>query len=274
VSTAARRSAPAPSPLGAAALDCARGGWAVLPLQPGAKVPASAHGLLDATIDTATIAAWWRRSPSANIGLAVPACYLVLDCDDPEVPRRLEALGVELPATVRARTPRGQHRWYSTSREVRPRVAVVPGLDVRGVGSYVVVPPSVVGGLRYEWTVPLDRDRIAEAPGALLELLDVLAAQREAPPARPGAAGAHTAARRRGGALADPVELLARGADAGERNDRIFRACCLLRAAAWDDVSIAQFALEVAALCRPPLDRREAIRCARSASRYPPGVSA
>ena len=154
-----------------AALALAQGRWRVFPLIPGAKVPAVARGFLAATDDSAQIESWWAGHPSANIGLSIPSGMFVLDLDDLEAAARLSALGVHLPTTVEGTTPRGRHLYYSVSEEIRPAVGIVKGVDVRGVGSYVVVPPSVVDGKQYRWITPLDPDRIAPAPEDLINLL-------------------------------------------------------------------------------------------------------
>ncbi len=164
-------SAPLEGELPKAALALAQDRWRVFPLIPGAKVPAVARGFLAATDDPAQIERWWAGCPAANIGLSIPSGIFVLDEDDREADARLSALDVHLPATVEVATPRGRHLYYSVSEEVRPGVGIVKGVDVRGVGSYVVVPPSVVEGKQYRWINPLDRDRIAPAPEELLNLL-------------------------------------------------------------------------------------------------------
>ena len=53
-----------------AARHYAEVGWYVHPLRPQAKLPATRHGVLDATNDVARVEAWWRLLPRANIGIA------------------------------------------------------------------------------------------------------------------------------------------------------------------------------------------------------------
>lgn len=157
----------------AAAHDYARAGFSVFPCRSGGKEPAVARGFLAATCDPGQVSSWWEGMPTANIGIAIPAGLFVLDLDSPDAAARLRAAGVDLVATVNAQTPRGAHFWYSAPLAVRPAVGVLRGVDVRGVGSYVVVPPSVVNGNAYRWVVPLRRESIAPAPDSLLRLLKV-----------------------------------------------------------------------------------------------------
>jgi len=51
-------------------------GLRVFPLQPGTKIPMTAHGLKDATDDAALIKEWWTRTPEAGIGLAARGQYV------------------------------------------------------------------------------------------------------------------------------------------------------------------------------------------------------
>lgn len=170
-----------------AALDYARRGHRVLPVEPGGKVP---HALVGkdwpkkATADVATVIQWWRTNPDANVGIVCDRAFgFVLDCDD------LEALDFmpELPHTLTARTPSGGRHYVflhpdgetldNTSRGImawlKSRGYEPSGsgkVDIRGSRGQIVVAPSVrAGGLRYEW---VDASApIAPAPRWLLEAI-------------------------------------------------------------------------------------------------------
>src|SRR5664279_3295764 len=50
-----------------------------------------------------------------------------------------------------------------------PKVGVRTHVDLRGPGSYIVVPPSLhISGVRYEWDIPIE-DGIADAPAWIAE---------------------------------------------------------------------------------------------------------
>jgi hypothetical protein len=69
-----------------------------------------------------------------------------------DIDTREPVAGVDLPETgLVAHTPRGQHRWYLTTTPVRPATAVAEHVDIRGIGSYVVAPPSVTPTGTYAW---------------------------------------------------------------------------------------------------------------------------
>jgi len=54
-----------------AALEYADRGYYVLACQPLGKLPATEHGLHDATTDEKAIRQWWTATPDANIGMAL-----------------------------------------------------------------------------------------------------------------------------------------------------------------------------------------------------------
>ena len=164
------------------ALAIAATGWGVLPLHtpvdgvcdcrkpdcssPG-KHPRTKNGLSDATTDADQIRKWWGMWPQANIGAVVPDGYVVVDVDVADLATVFAA--DELPPTATARTGRGSHHIYRTRMPVRPKVGVRAHVDLRGRGSYIVVPPSLhVRDLRYEWVVPIEKG-IADAPAWLVE---------------------------------------------------------------------------------------------------------
>jgi Bifunctional DNA primase/polymerase, N-terminal len=159
-----------------AALSYARRGIPVFPCEPGGKRPLTYNGFWDATMDARHIKAWWGRWPAANVGVPTgeKSGLLVLDIDQrgggPESLALLERKNGPLPKTARSRTGGGgMHVFfrYPVGEEVRNSAGWLgPGLDVRGEGGYVVVPPSRTQSA-YEW---IDRLPLAEAAW-LLECL-------------------------------------------------------------------------------------------------------
>lgn len=124
-------------------------------------------------------------TPKANIGVAVPAGFFVLDVDTktdgPATLQSLEAQHGKLPDTLTASTPTGgRHVWFKLPAGVTGgnRVAIAPGLDVRALGGYVVAAPSIIDGRPYAWTNwdGITAPSIADAPA----WLTALASQRAA----------------------------------------------------------------------------------------------
>jgi hypothetical protein len=152
-----------------AALAYAKRGVPVFPCEPGAKRPLTRNGHWDTTTDPRVIGRWWKRWPSANLGVPTgkKSGFVVLDVDldagGPESLANLEGASVPAPKTARVRTGGGGiHIYfrYPSGAGIRNSAGLLgSGLDVRGEGGYVVVPPSRTQG-PYEW---VDRSPLAEA---------------------------------------------------------------------------------------------------------------
>lgn len=114
------------------------------------------HGLKDATSNEDTLRRWWHLWPNANLGLP-QGNLLALDIDGPLGERSLEALAQEnwgLPQTLAQKTHRGRHLFFTPpkDRAFQNRTHALPGVDVRTLGGYVLVSPSIhPTGQVYEW---------------------------------------------------------------------------------------------------------------------------
>jgi hypothetical protein len=144
--------------LGGAAVWYAERGHLVFPLRPHTKIPATPHGFKDASMNPDTIRAWWTRWPDANIGLATGHLFDVIDIDGPtgiESATTIEDAG-QLPAAIgTVATPRGYHHYIQPTGD-GCTTAVRPGIDYRGIGGYVVAPPSLdQDGRIWRWLDPL-----------------------------------------------------------------------------------------------------------------------
>ena len=167
------------SELHEAARAWAQAGFAVFPCCVGTKLPACKHGLNDATTNLDQIDAWWNTNPQYNIGI-VPsrssAMCFVVDVDPPLGAETLAGLIKDhgpLPDTLTIRTPRGGlHHWFTGACRATVQ-GLGPKVDTRGEengkASYVLVPPSVVNGVEYEYVG--DTNDIAPGPAWIAELL-------------------------------------------------------------------------------------------------------
>ncbi len=226
------------------------------------KHPRTPNGLHDATRDPDIIRGWWDRWPEANIGWPVPVGYAIIDVDDLDAAERLEAIHGRLATPWAIKTGRGVHLVYRTSTQVRNSVGlIVPGIDVRGLGGYSILPVSWhVSGARYAWwQVQDDMCGILEPAPLPLWLAGKLTA-------RPAPTVTHRAIPT---AQAPSDETFGEGG----RNDGLTRIAGSLRRHGCDEATIL-IALETAnqRQCRPPLDDREVQRIAASVSRYEPAV--
>lgn len=169
---------------GAAALEYVRAGLAIFALAEGTKAPKKgSRGHLDASTDPGVVGAVWARHPRANIGAATGSRsgFWVLDVDDqhdgPAALARLEAEHGALPATIAASTPSGgwhlYFSWPMDGPEIRNSAGRIgTGLDVRGEGGYIVLPPSVLAdGRGYCWRATGARVAAAAPPWLLTAAL-------------------------------------------------------------------------------------------------------
>lgn len=112
---------------------------------------------------------------------------VVIDIDRLEaIPVLADALGFDPTAddTVIAKTGRGGYHVYyqAGDKAVRNSASkVVPGIDVRGDGGYVVLPPSEhESGQRYQWTTPTTN--IRPIPEKVVELFNYREEKPTTPP--------------------------------------------------------------------------------------------
>ena len=211
-----------------------------------------------ATDDLDVVRDWWARGPNCGIGIATgPGSGIwVLDVDARhdglESLAELEAANGELPNTPSVLTGGGGLHYYFALPEgldIRNRVGIAPGIDVRGAGGYVVAPGSPhASGRDYEWEL---KDEEPEGPAlAPAWLLDLVRSPRLD----------SSGVRKRVKAGRDIVE---------NRNDTLMRIGCALRNDGLEEPGIrAALLAENDARCQPPLAEYEVIKIAASCAQY------
>lgn len=149
------------NPMRDAVMEYAKAGHPVFPCYAAtvderhkAKAPLTLHGLHDASTDETTVWNWWLRWPGAAIGLPTGLAFDVLDVDNkPNGPNGYASLRllvdrgiVESTSILKyVRTPSGGAHLYFPSNQVMGNASFRKyGIDLRGVGGYVVAPPSVL----------------------------------------------------------------------------------------------------------------------------------
>ena len=168
-----------------AALEYARNGIPVFPCNPLDKKPLTPNGFKDATTNEAQIRTWWQRWPNAMIGAPTGSAsgMWVVDTDKNPIKKidgeatlaQLVVQHSEIPKTLMTITPRGgKHRIFTwnSSVEIRNSASKIgPGIDVRGEGGYVCLPPSrnANGGV-YRWDTVDGGAQAVLAPDWLIEL--------------------------------------------------------------------------------------------------------
>ena len=212
---------PVHSPAADGSCSCERPGCE----RPG-KHPRLRHGLTDASVDPRRIEMWWARWPAANVGLRTGVVMDVADVDSPAGWHGLRhLLGGAMPVGPQVRTGGGGwHFWFRPLGHGN-RVHLLPGVDWRGAGGYVVAPPSRhADRTTYYWVTGPD----AEPPEASAALRDLIAGPD--PPAWHGDGGGGRIThpdRYASVALAAEADRVAR-APVGTRNDTLNRAAFAL----------------------------------------------
>lgn len=244
-------------------LDAALGyhdiGWSVVPAMARAKRPSIRwQPFQDRRASKGDLKKWFERRPDANLAVVTGAIsgIVVLDVDvshgGRESLKQLTDIHGPLPDTVESRTGGGGRHLYfrHPGREFRNRTGIEPGIDIRGDGGVIIVPPSIhPSGKPYVW-------RKGHAPGeiSLARLPEWLAEPRFP--------------RRKGHSVAYWRELVRNGVSEGQRNQSL---ASLSGHLLWHEVDV-NVVLELllawnAVRCRPPLDDDEVISVVRSIER-------
>lgn len=142
------------------------------------KHPRTRHGFKEATKDPATIRKWAETWPDANVAVATgrQSGIIVIDIDGPEGIESIQATQKQLeklPAGPTVKTGNGWHLYFRhPDFEVRSRTGILPGVDIRADGAYVIAPPSLhANGSSYQLKVAPDKTPPSELPDSWRNLL-------------------------------------------------------------------------------------------------------
>ena len=256
--------------MGKAAVWYCEHNFAIIPLKPKQKEPASKNGLNDWTDNPESARQLWTMNPDFNIGIVcgVPSKgLLVLDFDQDEdkdkdgyrTLNEWSKVHGELPETVSQITGSGgMHLFYRTGRtNIKNSVNHNLGVDIRTDGGYIVAPPSIhPNGRKYAWQDYPEEVEVATANDAVYDFLDHI--------------------QRNGGQSEDEPERqkfeLPDVIDKGGRDDTLARYGFSLRGQGYSD-EIIQAMVEKANndRCKPPLPKRDIDRIVRSVCSKGPG---
>ncbi len=271
------------------ALQYASRGWPVFPCRAN-KQPATPHGFKDASTERETIIAWWIADPAAMIGAPMGAAsgIIAVDLDKDTAkgldgPAAFDALAKSAGEPIRTRqhhTPRGGlHLLFTHPGEPVKNTAsgIARGIDTRGDGGYIILPPSKTeaGEYRVEgdadpaplppWLCGLFRRKgIMAAPAANKPpwppptRRPIPADLAKPPPFKPPGCPPSVAA------------IVAAGVSEGQRNDRALAVAVQLRDEGHDRATVEGHVLTFARNCTPPLPEREALAVVASAFTRPP----
>ena len=223
------------------------------------KHPWNEHGLSDATSNIEQVTRWWKVFPHANIGVATgpESGIVVLDVDprhggDVELHAMIDSNEKFPPLPCYETGSGGVHFWFQhPGFKVRSRgMSGMKGIDVKGDGGYVIVPPSVHytgGGYVWDMNWGLDTTR-PPVPPWLLEMM-----QR-------GDTGHSGTAR----------ELPGEGETVSRRNETLMSFAGTLRRRGLKESAIFKSLMVMNESWANPLDAGEVGRITSSAMRYEP----
>lgn len=235
------------------ALRYAAMGWPVLPLVPNRKVPATAHGVHDATTDPERIRKWWTENPTYNVGIAAgkESGLVVFDVD----PRNggldgwdeWKKLAGPHEDGATQLTAGGGFHYLALYDPAITSCKLEQGVDLLSDGKYFVAYPSTINGKRYEWEGsddPLEGVAPFRIPQPWLDQYLNRSKKK----------------------ISTDAELIK-----GNRNDGLTAVAGAMRRHGLGEREILA-ALEVSneTRCDPPLPASEVARIARSVARYAP----
>lgn len=248
------------APLSEWALYYANRGIPIFPCAAKTKIPLKgSRGVDDATTDKGQINLWWAANPHANIGAACGHLFDVLDLDGTTGQETFKAREVQNRNKIVAstRTPSGgYHIFYEPClTPLTNGVKKLPGVDLRTKGGYVLLPPSRViddeKGIdgQYTWREG------QELNGVALPIMP---------------RWVQDAFKRQTGE--GPSMVVPEIFPDGERNDRLFRFGCSMRAKGSNEYEIrATLGAMNEMRCSPPLEAKEVQEIASKCCRYQEG---
>jgi len=183
---------------------------------------------------------WFRNWPDANIGIVTGnvSDLLVIDMDKKEATKDVLSVLPDSFKAPMARTPRGgRHFYFRYDARMRTVVGIIPGIDIRAEGGYILAPPSVGStGARYKWLEKPSDTEIPPMPQKLLDLLVACQSERRA--------------------KREPNDGFL---TQGRRDDDLFHTALELARAGVGRAEIEARILHLAATAKPPFDRKEAL---------------
>ncbi|MEK7469083.1 MAG: bifunctional DNA primase/polymerase [Planctomycetota bacterium] len=227
------------------------------------KHPRVPRGFLDGTKDDVIIKAWWDRWPDANPAVATgaPSGFFVVDVDPghggDDSFETLKNLA-PWPDTVQALTGGGGRHFLLGMPEgvsVPSKVGILPGIDIRGDGGYIIVTPAAHrSGRNYEWEAS-SRPGEVKIAAAHEKVLDVVLGRN-----------GH-------GAKTGPAPVLPEKIKIGERNHWLASIAGSFRRRGFTEAEIlaALRVVNTVERLEEPVGEQELADIAKSICRYPAG---
>ena len=248
-----------------AALAYSRQGVACLALVPNQKIPLNhplqPNGSKSATTDEETLTKIFTDHADANLGIACGDSFVCVDIDGREGEEAMVLAGLKIPSCRKHRTPRGFHILLEPDTDLSQTAGLFTKVDIRNGASngYIVAPPSIVDGKRYEVFSDLPLGRWDE-------LVEYARANKQS--SRP-----HTGVTEGWGEVTQPSWVstyLSAGAPEGERNSATARLAGWLNSKRIPMDVAVQLLQPFRLACSPAMPEREYEQTIQSIYRYVP----
>jgi|TARA_Y100000296_G_scaffold26121_1_gene30725 hypothetical protein len=232
-------------------------GLTVIPVTPGAKHPPliSWKDVQENRPSREQVEQWWKDNPTANIAIVTGKMsnLSVIDFDGREGMESFrDHLQGDLPTTRVHRTPNGSHMLFKYAPALKTTAGILPGVDIRSEGGYIIAPPSIVDGKPYTVLRP-------RAIQPLLELPRSFNGSKPAtspPPRTPDDSPSWV------------TDAISNGAGHGQRNEIATRLIGYFHSRGIPKDIITAMMTDFAARCQPPMDLSELRTTIASVTRY------
>lgn len=248
------------------ALEYQKMGLSVIPILPKLKKAAVEWREYQKRCATKEeIVEWWHEHPDYNIGIVTGKVSgtTVVDLDKykPDFNPDLETKFFDSIVTPTVETPNGgNHLWMNYIEGLTIGANVLPAIDIRGDGGYIVAPPSVNGnGKPYKWIVPLQGTTMSDLPASFLASLNTVVNEYNK------THSIETPCLALDNPLSTNVQPVENCLVEGKRNETIFTASMALARGNCEFELAKQLIETIAKSTVPPYDLKEAYESLKSA---------
>ncbi len=167
------------NPFLSAALHYRDKGFSVIPIRPDKKPFIQWADFQKRRATSEEIRAWWSQWPRANLAIVTGEIsgIFVVDCDNEVAYENIQELLPDNFVSCIVKSPRGYHIYlfYSANQTIGNATGIMPNVDIRGEGGYIIAPPSInAEGKAYSWLPGLSVDEVTPAapPDAIYNIIN------------------------------------------------------------------------------------------------------
>ncbi len=152
-------------------------GWSIIPVGADKKPLITWEPFQHRRPVNAEVREWFEKLSPAGIAVVTGKISRVCGVDLDKYKPEFDAEAVEqlLPDSIEtptSRTPRGGNHliFAMPDSELRSRNALMPGVDLKAEGGYIILPPSRNESGNYEWLISPDEVKPVALPHALINI--------------------------------------------------------------------------------------------------------